>query len=405
MIYDSVNNFYFDDNKGMLIEKDGYKSYTFTIRRNENDQADLENLVFAEKENHQFDSYLVKYDYSIAEAKLMTNNQLFQQSSEGVEFTNLFERMSICIEISVSACSEDPYDCHGSVCGFKSKTICEAGGGTQDNGAGGSIGGSSGSTGGTGGTSGGGSSGDGGGAPPINTTPVVPPQLVNNGPNPCISLNKIIDPALTGNINGALNLVLSEASSPNTEKEYGASLTCTDGNYNSSPLPTSNNSNGDSYSIPISIVPNMYGAIHSHPTDAQIPAAPTFSFSDLFQLKRIYASATTQNQQDVVFFLALPNGEVYALKIDNIDGFTTFLNSYLEINEVLDEMNQKKKFKKMNRIFDENCKYSNPNRGFLQAITGSGLSFYKKTGDSYGFKKLELPDNPNTAQLKETNCN
>jgi hypothetical protein len=210
MVYDSVNNFYFDDNKGILIEKDGYKSYTFTIRQNENDQAELENVVFAEKENHEFDSYLVKYDYSIAEAKLMTNNQLFQQSSEGIEFTNLFERMSICVEISVSACSGVPWDCHGSVCGFKSKTICEAGGGTQDNGAGGSIGGSSGSTGGIGGTSSG-SSGGSAGTPSINTTPVVPPELVNNGPNPCISLNKIIDPTLPGNINGALNNVRNAA--------------------------------------------------------------------------------------------------------------------------------------------------------------------------------------------------
>lgn len=67
IVYDSILNFYFDDEKGIYIE-DGIKnSYTFPIFRNSTDVNDnIENLLFDLNSNGEYDIYLVKYDISIA---------------------------------------------------------------------------------------------------------------------------------------------------------------------------------------------------------------------------------------------------------------------------------------------------------------------------------------------------
>jgi hypothetical protein len=45
MVYDSINDFYFDDENGMSIEKGKYKSFTFPVTR-KNSNGKMENILF-----------------------------------------------------------------------------------------------------------------------------------------------------------------------------------------------------------------------------------------------------------------------------------------------------------------------------------------------------------------------
>jgi hypothetical protein len=122
----------------------------------------------------------------------------------------------------------------------------------------------------------------------------------------------------------------------------------------------------------------------------------------------MYSGADQPYKEDVVMMLIIPNEGTYALKIENIEGLKTFLNGYLALDQVVKEEVYEEKIKKMNIRFSNDCnKDSNSDKGFLKAILGSALSLYKATSayNPSGFKKIELSDNPNSSELKETNCN
>lgn len=62
MVYDSINNFSFDDENGTLIQTaDGYESYTFPIVRTTTNEYELENIVFT-KSGSEFEGALIKYN-------------------------------------------------------------------------------------------------------------------------------------------------------------------------------------------------------------------------------------------------------------------------------------------------------------------------------------------------------
>ena len=64
MVYDSINNFYFDDENGKEVEMAHLKSYTFPVYRDNKVGEKVENIVFEKKENYEYVSYLVKYDFT-----------------------------------------------------------------------------------------------------------------------------------------------------------------------------------------------------------------------------------------------------------------------------------------------------------------------------------------------------
>lgn len=81
IIYDPVNNFYFDDTSGKeIITPEGYKSYTFQII-SDDDSSQVENVLFTQKENGEYDAYRVKYDFTDEELKRMTKEDIATQKA------------------------------------------------------------------------------------------------------------------------------------------------------------------------------------------------------------------------------------------------------------------------------------------------------------------------------------
>lgn len=87
MVYDSIYDFYFDDEKGIYLNKDGTESYTFPIYRKNSDDK-IENIIFTEKDNGMFDILLSKYDLKREDLEGLTLEQL---NNTLIEYTALFD--------------------------------------------------------------------------------------------------------------------------------------------------------------------------------------------------------------------------------------------------------------------------------------------------------------------------
>jgi hypothetical protein len=105
IVYDSKNKFYFDDANGKVIESaDGHKSFTFQIYTNDS-LAKIENVLFTEKGNGEYDAYRVKYDFTEKELATLSKEQLSKQKVEYTYITsskpNKTSKASYnCLEIS-----------------------------------------------------------------------------------------------------------------------------------------------------------------------------------------------------------------------------------------------------------------------------------------------------------------
>ncbi|MFZ4105001.1 hypothetical protein [Flavobacterium sp.] len=65
IIYDSINNFYIDDENGIFLDYNGAISYSFRVlRENTTENSKVENIVFNQTETGDYDSYLLKYAFS-----------------------------------------------------------------------------------------------------------------------------------------------------------------------------------------------------------------------------------------------------------------------------------------------------------------------------------------------------
>ncbi|MCL9804447.1 hypothetical protein NAT51_02870 [Flavobacterium amniphilum] len=77
IVYDSINDFYFDDENGILVEdENGHKSYTFKIYRNKPTEK-LENIVFNLKEDSSYEALLTTYDLNEIEKEKLFNDETF----------------------------------------------------------------------------------------------------------------------------------------------------------------------------------------------------------------------------------------------------------------------------------------------------------------------------------------
>lgn len=82
IVHDSINNFYFDDENGILIEKsNGYESYTFKVVKEVTFTFELENIVFS-KNGNEFDVTLVKYELTPTEVQKIQNNIIFDTTTK-----------------------------------------------------------------------------------------------------------------------------------------------------------------------------------------------------------------------------------------------------------------------------------------------------------------------------------
>lgn len=98
IIFDSINNLYFDDENGKYIEKsDGYKSYTFPILKLGNTDQKIENIVFSLNENGEYDTYKAKYDFTKEEMENFSEQQITQHNVTYTEITEGRIGQIVCI--------------------------------------------------------------------------------------------------------------------------------------------------------------------------------------------------------------------------------------------------------------------------------------------------------------------
>ncbi len=75
MVYDSILNFYYDDEKGIHLQINDKHSYTFSVAR-PNGDGKLENIIFNSKEDGTFGVYVVKYEMTNEQLKTMSQTQI-----------------------------------------------------------------------------------------------------------------------------------------------------------------------------------------------------------------------------------------------------------------------------------------------------------------------------------------
>jgi hypothetical protein len=131
MVYDSINNFYFDDEKGFYIQDNQKETYTFRVYRlNTNDDQKLENIVFKKNQMGEFETFLLKYDISknqLDDSYQTNPNQRNNNLIEIKEITanKIMTMYNGCRYVKVSLCSGDPWNCGGGWCGFTYEIVCD----------------------------------------------------------------------------------------------------------------------------------------------------------------------------------------------------------------------------------------------------------------------------------------
>lgn len=107
IVYDTIYNFTINTNSATYINNLGIETYTFEVQRTLGD-GKLENLVIREKPNGEFDSFLVKYGFTI-EQKLLENfnpNQYLNPIYTLIDFDYQILLTGRCIYTSTVECEE-----------------------------------------------------------------------------------------------------------------------------------------------------------------------------------------------------------------------------------------------------------------------------------------------------------
>lgn len=84
IVYDPATGLFFDDENGLYITHDSKTSYTFPVVKSDPD-AKVENICFSEKEDGNFDVYLVQYEFTKGQYQMLTREQLEQSDSKFIE--------------------------------------------------------------------------------------------------------------------------------------------------------------------------------------------------------------------------------------------------------------------------------------------------------------------------------
>jgi len=109
LVFDEKTGLYFDDEKGLYIEKDNLKSYTFPIIRTSADEK-IKNICFNEKQDGNYDVFLVKYDLTKQEELTLTEEQ--KESREKQFITLMKDGVAVdlfrfyCINIVMTVTTE-----------------------------------------------------------------------------------------------------------------------------------------------------------------------------------------------------------------------------------------------------------------------------------------------------------
>lgn len=384
IIYDSINDFYIDDENGIFLDYNGAISYSFRVLRDDSTESSkVENIVFNQIETGDYDSYLLKYAFSKTELDALTfegaNTINYEIEDVDVLISNKTTAPK-CRTIRISKCGDSgtEWDCGGGICGYDYVIQCDEGGGGSGT-----------------------QTGDG-----IITTPVGGGGNANLDlpPDPCTKLKNLFS-ATKGNIKPTIINDLRPNIAVNTSGEKGHSLT--------------KNNTGTILGIPIlpssintTRVPfggYYYCALHTHPLDVQ----PMFSFSDVITLNNLNNNTASFNDGFASFLLVCQddNGvfQTYAIVFDPIslnETIDQFISNPENIGCSEKEVKEKMDSKLEEEYYLEDSS-SNPNyeRAFLRTIFNTNVSLYQANSALTNWSKLSLSNNSATATVNSTNCN
>lgn len=88
MAYDSNLGFYIDTENILLIEKDGYHSYTFPILRDEG-EGKIENLVISFNSGMEMQACISQYDLTVSEKELIAAGGTIADLNQKATFSTL----------------------------------------------------------------------------------------------------------------------------------------------------------------------------------------------------------------------------------------------------------------------------------------------------------------------------
>lgn len=286
IVFDEKTGLYYDDEKGIYVEKDGRESYNFPIIQTDVTEK-IKNITFNKNASNGFDVYIVKYDYTIEDTYNYSKEDLSQRNivyypivKDGITYTEYF-RWLICVDIKIKVVV--PID-HGDLTGnFGTEEVwvtisshCESGGnvGPPITGGGGTSGGTSGGDSSSGGGSSAGSSADSGisgtgpgttGAPIVGNNSIISAAAVDSNiiNDPCKDL-------INNTASGAFKQKLYSLNSPlNFNKNHETAYIDTK-NGNIRGYAYVESPSGQNNSIDINSIPFSVSYMHVHTNDYEI---------------------------------------------------------------------------------------------------------------------------------------
>ncbi len=433
LVYNENYGFYIDDEKGILIEKDGSVSYTFPIIRDVPTEK-TENIVFNLVNNEKYDVYIAKYTLTLQQKEAIRNREWIDISSISPE---LSAKEDAPCNTVIDHCYYIDYEDGSRDYIYTFLDPCEGdSGGSGDSGSSGgsSSSGDSGSSSDSGGegpgysistggpntgnsgpsTNGNGNTGGGGGPSTpnqVNTTPVLvtDPDLTTD---PCEKIKKqlskfpalkqsLLDLATTTSQPTENGIFIDNSATSTTQNPIQTIPTGTAGVLNINPNPT-----------------NPYLIIdHTHNS----PAASTYSVPSLEDMITLADLGTAGHLDDnFVFYTTTADDTRYAITIENAQSFTDFFynplahpgeaidwvsaNKYLEIATDYylfkdDDPNYRP------QILESNTDYSTDLKTFLSFLKAAnlGATVFKVSPDFNTFTKVTLSSNNNSILPEDCN--
>jgi len=393
IILDTIDGLYFDDEKGLLIEKDnGYKSFTFPIYRDVPSEK-LENIVFSLKADNEYEPYLSKYTLSEQQIQMLNDGKIPEISPYEMEI----------ISLSSSATAKCGWNLeqHLNVAGnymIMTWTYTDCGGSSGSSGTGGVSGGLGTGTGSSGGGEGGSfSNGSGGGilTSPVGTNPHggAGGGPSANLPSPCQQLNDnnskpIANTNPPKTVLSNLNDLTSQMATNPRERMYVLSPdTVAENqfveNYAEGPL------NGGDAELTIS---NLVVSILMH-CHYDLSLLSIFSLSDIYQMYAIQSAGYMLNEgQTFTSYLVTAHGTKYAIKFapPARDFQMPFSESFF-IGWEADIIKKAREDKYEESVKQTNTPAQNE-LGFLQFIKDQnlGIELYKADASFSQWSKLTL---------------
>jgi hypothetical protein len=416
IIYDSINDFYFDDENGYKISEDDKESYTFQLHRNqENELSKIENIIFSLNKEGYYDSFISKYIYTENEIK---NKTIAELGDSEVIYTpidsNKMELLCIDVITVYSGCTETHEN--GETCSNTTMTTTlwcgwlDSGGGGGGSGGSGSGSGSGGGGGSGSGGSGGGGGGSGGGGsannPNSNTNSIELPILtmpvhgIQPSQTPCETLRDVIQNAKVALAIQALapKTLLKSESAYQIERKYSSQT--------QTYTYTTTLKEGDNFNTTVQVGGYIKGQAHNHPENGQsIPSITDLKWLSACQ-ENIYPASANAYNIVVCPNPASPNDPstaiVYAVTVDNLETLTNSINNTFNSPDLvglsLEEKYEKLNYKYALEFADVQNSATGMENKFLELYATFGISLYKFDDNANNWNKLNLQNNTVTPQ-------